>query len=193
MTELTLSLEELYFLGKQIKADYLDYRYVSAMDDIGHRAALIEQKCRDELTGRGLIEENLWGDAEISEEALQFLRPVFFGPFESSCDIIRHGPQDVIATVIFHREGGEYRAAVIEEGSVKLRSVTPDDIDAFIYQLLPDKYEEMEAPQEDFVLPEERDRYIYLKNVYADGPAAVMQYFECGGYLWEEAGEIACT
>ena len=47
--EITLSPEELYYLGSVLQAKYIDYAYVAAMDDIGQNYALFESEAKESV------------------------------------------------------------------------------------------------------------------------------------------------
>ena len=44
MDELILTYEQLYFLGEILKAKYIDYRYIKAMQDIQKQYIYIKNK-----------------------------------------------------------------------------------------------------------------------------------------------------
>lgn len=74
-----LTFEELYFLGKWMHAKYIDYQYITAMQDIQKRYAYHEQMALKNLMERGLIDEDFSGNIEIEDELREALHPVFFG------------------------------------------------------------------------------------------------------------------
>ena len=47
--ELTLRMQEIYFLGKRLNGDHLNYSYIAAMPEISQRRAVIAQECEDAL------------------------------------------------------------------------------------------------------------------------------------------------
>ena len=47
--ELTLRMQEIYFLGKRLNGDHLNYSYIAAMPEISQRRAVIEQECEEAL------------------------------------------------------------------------------------------------------------------------------------------------
>lgn len=83
MSKVTLKAEDLFFLSKLMKAKYLDYDYVSMMEDLSQRLAMKEAKAMDHLSDEGLIYEDFSGDIQIEDKALELFEPIFFGTFES--------------------------------------------------------------------------------------------------------------
>lgn len=83
MKELRLTPVELFYLGVQMQARYIDYGYIAAMPDIQKRYALHEQETLEELEERGLIEVDFGGAVEVEEGVRKLLTPVFMGDTES--------------------------------------------------------------------------------------------------------------
>ena len=77
--ELTLRMQEIYFLGKRLDGDHLNYNYIAATPEISQRRAVIEQECEEALEKCGAVEENLLGELTVRPEAAAFLHPLFFG------------------------------------------------------------------------------------------------------------------
>lgn len=82
-----LTAEELYYLGGQMQAKYIDYDYISAMGDIQKNYRMYESNAVDGLAGKGLIEEDFSGEITVSVSIEELLSPVFFGDFEAEIDI----------------------------------------------------------------------------------------------------------
>ena len=61
-----LTAEELYYLGGQMQAKYIDYDYISAMGDIQKNYRMYESNAVDGLAGKGLIEEDFSGEITVS-------------------------------------------------------------------------------------------------------------------------------
>ena len=82
-----LTAEELYYLSCQMKAKYIDYSYITALEDIQKNFAKYEREAKTGLIKKGHLEEDFSGNLEIAPEVQTLLKPVFFGEFESSMDI----------------------------------------------------------------------------------------------------------
>lgn len=59
--ELKITPMELYFLGVQMKAKYIDYAYIAALPDIGKRYAFHEQNTLERLEKKELSRKNSMG------------------------------------------------------------------------------------------------------------------------------------
>ena len=101
--ELTLRMQEIYFLGKRLNGDHLNYSYIAAMPEISQRRAVIEQECEEALEKCGAVEENLLGELTVRPEAAAFLHPLFFGDYESELMLENTSTHDNIHWM-FHRE-----------------------------------------------------------------------------------------
>ena len=80
---LTISPQELYFLGTVLEAKYIDYEYIAHMPDIQKRYSVHEQETLSQLADKGYVEEDFSGNVSVSEEISELLVPVFFGEVES--------------------------------------------------------------------------------------------------------------
>ncbi len=79
---LTISPQELYFLGTVLEAKYIDYEYIAHMPDIQKRYSVHEQETLSQLADKGYVEEDFSGNVSVSEEISEILAPVFFGEIE---------------------------------------------------------------------------------------------------------------
>ena len=82
----SLTSEELFFLGRQMKGPYIDYGYIAAMDDIQKSFAVHEMDNLSSLQDKGLVTEDFLGNVEPTEKA-QIYRPIFFAPEEGRLEI----------------------------------------------------------------------------------------------------------
>ena len=65
MNTIELQPEELFFLAQQMKAEYIDYMYISAMKDISKKFALHHKEWIDSLEKRNVICEDFDGNISI--------------------------------------------------------------------------------------------------------------------------------
>ena len=101
--ELTLRVQEIYFLGKKLGGGHLNYQYIAAMPEIGQRRAVVEQECEDALERSGVAEENLMGEFTVSPAAKAFLHPLYFGDYESELMMEDTATHETVHWM-FHRE-----------------------------------------------------------------------------------------
>lgn len=90
-----LSYNELFYLGTLLNAEYLDYMYYSAIDDIGSDKEIFIRNMQDSLYEKKLIAQNFSGDITVDEQLQQVLYPLFFSLSESELDVFfRESPND---------------------------------------------------------------------------------------------------
>ena len=156
--ELTLRMQEIYFLGKRLNGDHLNYSYIAAMPEISQRRAVIEQECEEALEKCGVAEENLLGELTVRPEAAAFLHPLFFGDYESELMLENTSTHDNIHWM-FHRE-------MTEDGPRWLAAEWNGETVRFTSDM-----ERVEAK---------------LKNLDADGEPLVILYMMVNGCWYEQ-------
>lgn len=77
-----LKPNELFFLAKAMKAKYLDYAYLSMMQDIQLNYDVSEISNYESLVEKGYAEMDFGGDLEVDESVKNLMNPVFFGKNE---------------------------------------------------------------------------------------------------------------
>ena len=92
--------QELFYIGKYMRAQYIDYDYVRLMGDLTRKYSLKEKEIMAGLTDRGLLMEDFSGNMELNEEIRELLEPVFFGGFET--EVILSIPQNGLIREKFH-------------------------------------------------------------------------------------------
>lgn len=137
LKEVTLALEELYFLGKQMNAKYMNYAYISAMPDISQHRSLYEQKCTESLMEKGWLEESFFGEITISQELKELLHPVFFGDKQISLEQIDL-PASSGSIMYLHGEGREVRKAWLDNTLIHLEDMPVEKIEGFLQSFLLD-------------------------------------------------------
>lgn len=118
--ELKLTPVELFFLGAQMNAKYIDYNYIAAMPDIQKRYALHEQRALEALEERGILEEDFSGNVELDEEIQELLKPVFFGEVESRLDAEQ--------SYNIHLHNGKITLAIMEEDGITFFRASEEDV-----------------------------------------------------------------
>lgn len=97
----SLTSEELFFLGRQMKGPYIDYGYIAAMDDIQKSFAVHEMDNLSSLQDKGLVTEDFLGNVEPTEKA-QIYRPIFFAPEEGRLEICGPAGETKLMDLRFH-------------------------------------------------------------------------------------------
>ena len=82
---LQIKPEELFFIGRQMNAQYIDYEYISMMKDIQEQFSLKEKEVMNHLVEKGLFMEDFSGNLTLDEETEKMLQALFFGEFETEC------------------------------------------------------------------------------------------------------------
>ena len=113
--ELTLRMQEIYFLGKRLNGDHLNYSYIAAMPEISQRRAVIEQECEEALEKCGAVEENLLGELTVRPEAAAFVE--------------RRAHGRPLLTVRYQPPGAEWRRVTVDARCVmRVHSVRSGDL-----------------------------------------------------------------
>lgn len=185
--ELTLSMQEIYFLGKHLNGDHLNYNYIAAMSEISQRRAVLEQECKDALVRIGVAEESLTGDFTICQPAIDFLHPLYFGDFESDLameDSITHEALHWM----FHREplehGLQWLAAELTGETARFMSVTQDTV-SDLFQKIP--LGSGTGPMlSDDEITGKVSKVLTLKNLAPDGAPTVIMYLMADNCWYEQ-------
>ena len=93
---ITLSPQELYFLGTVLDARYIDYDYISHMPDIQKRYSVHEQETMSQLADKGYVDEDFSGNVTVNDEIRELLEPVFFGEIEARQKKLENGLKNML-------------------------------------------------------------------------------------------------
>lgn len=185
--ELIVSPEELFFLGKMVKAKYIDYAYISMMEDVGQARALAAQKAQRRLEEAGYMSESFSGDVEIKPEIRALLEPLFFGEFESTVTLCETGEKvQRVARIHSNKDGSVL--CVRREDMLHISRLTDDALAAMIVSILPAGYLDRDF-EKSLIKAEKLDRIIALKNDYAGEKAEVKIFVESNGWIFYETKE----
>lgn len=184
-----LTAEELYYLGGQMQAKYIDYDYISAMGDIQKNYRMYESNAVDGLAGKGLIEEDFSGEITVSVSIEELLSPVFFGDFEAEIDIC--GVQaDSRKIVKLHTDQDKTTLVELDENQLVLKKMQGNDVVEYgkdIFGFLKDETDE------NIEFDEQKVSEIYiLKNTVIGGESDVRILFriENSVFMEDENEEI---
>lgn len=187
--EIILTPEELYFMGTQLQAKYIDYAYVAAMGDIQQRRGIYESESIMNLAQKGLLMEDFSGDVEIMPLARQILEPVFFGELESSIEIasVLTSGKKVIQQKRFHFYEDRITAVTMQEDGVHLELADEAQLKEWITSILPKGYyaNEVEVPAEALDM-KWVSRILAVKSNRVGQRAAVEIYLEFAGVIFQE-------
>ena len=184
-----LTAEELYYLGGQMQAKYIDYDYISAMGDIQKNYRMYESNAVDGLAGKGLIEEDFSGEITVSVSIEELLSPVFFGDFEAEIDIC--GVQEDSRKIVkLHTDQDKTTLVELDEIQLVLKNMQGNDVVEYgkdIFGFLKDETDE------NIEFDEQKVSEIYiLKNTVIGGESDVRILFriENSVFMEDENEEI---
>ena len=140
---LTLKAEELYFLGRYMNAQYIDYDYVQLMEDIQNNYSLKEKEIIADLVDRDVLMEDFSGDIEIDEDIENILKPIFFGFFESSMNhyIIRGSETEIKENYRFHYLDGFSTVVEIKDKYLNVSGNAEDILKNLFKRIVPSEYQ----------------------------------------------------
>ena len=184
-----LTAEELYYLGGQMQAKYIDYDYISAMGDIQKNYRMYESNAVDGLAGKGLIEEDFSGEITVSVSIEELLSPVFFGDFEAEIDIC--GVQEDSRKIVkLHTDQDKTTLVELDENQLVLKKMQGNyvvEYGKYIFGFLKDETDE------NIEFDEQKVSEIYiLKNTVIGGESDVRILFriENSVFMEDENEEI---
>lgn len=193
--EIVLTAEELYYLGTLLRADYIDYAYVAAMDDISQRRSLYESEAREGLVGKGILTEDFSGNLETDGEAQELLWPIFFGGLESLVEMAASPEtgQGGVTARRFHFYEGRVTSVVISGREIRAEAFDGEALASWVRGLLPDGYcAEGKTVPEETIDRKQVGRIVAVKSMRVAERSSVEIYLESGGIFYkEEPGNTA--
>ena len=186
MNQISLTPCELFFLGQQLKAQYIDYAYISIMPDkedyLNSRLDLEES-----LSVKNYITADFSGEIAIEPEVEALLKPVFFGKKECAVDFCDcrnkaatsswryHFSEDKITEVVFGEEELIFSETTEEKLLDRIRLSGEDCLRTQMSAEAGDKYS-LENPE----------AILAVKYFEIGGRAAVQTYFAAKGRMYSE-------
>lgn len=128
---ITLRPEELIFLGEIMEANYIDYMYVQAMDDIQKCYAVAKKEAIASLGEKGFVKESISGRLKIKPIAEELMRPVFFGEKETVAVVFRNGKRQEAYTKFFHFKDEDITCVTMEDNLLTIEKKTPAEVEEF--------------------------------------------------------------
>lgn len=183
--ELTLSMEEIYYLGKLLGGKHINYRYIAAMPDISQNPKEHMQKCRNSLCDKGVLCENLWGDLEVDTGIKEFISPVFFGSFEASIEVVCLENPKQVESMYFHRNSKNCLISVENGQQVSFSLADDETLGNIVFALMPVGYNELEKPKLSELQNLNVQRMIIVKNIRINENVSAEVFYECKGWLCE--------
>lgn len=188
--EITLTPEELFYLGKILNAAYIDYAYIAAMKDIQMKKEVAAQDIRLSLTAKNYLMEDFSGEVEIDEAVKHLLSPIFFGEFESMVSVCIIQEKSYVNSVRIHTGKDATVMVLMLEDGLHISLVEDNDIRHLVYSLMPDGYADISIPDSPSIDRKKITRVIACKNALVGRDATVTVFFECDGLMCKDAGNV---
>lgn len=181
---LQISPEELFFLGKQMQAKYIDYDYISMMKDIQQQYPLREKEIMAGLVSRGILTEDFSGEMELDEEIRGMLEPLFFGEFASEVVLSEDSCGENLKKYKFHFDKRRITGVQLEKDRLLFEADGSGELERLQKQVIPEQYEgKTEQIVMDAIKPDNIDRVLILKNMTIGKTANSSQFISLNG-LW---------
>lgn len=187
--ELALSPEELYYLGSTLRAKYIDYAYVAAMDDIGQNYSVFESEAKASLVKSGILMEDFGGNLEIDPTVSALMNPIFFGDVETSVDVCKLGEESTVDVYKFHFLDGTITMVTGQEGKLIVKTVDQLAIKELVSGLVPDNYNCTESKVVSEIDKDKVTRFIATKSIKIGQISVVKTYIEADGIFYREKDE----
>lgn len=186
---LTITAEELYYLGVLLQAKYIDYAYIAAMDDIQYNYALFQKEAQAQLVSRGILMEDFSGNIEIEENAKSLLAPIFFGEKESSADICYLGDEKKVDIFKFHFLDDKITMVTGRDKKLIIKEVDVLYLADFVSNILPENYSVKTSEKTDKIDKDNVTRFIAIKNILLGRTSEVRLYIESEGVFYQESSD----
>lgn len=183
-----LSPEELYYMGRLMKAKYIDYAYIAAMKDIKQNYSLFKKETQASLVDMGILVEDFSGEIEIDAIAYDVFKPVFFGEVETSVDICSLGEPNKISVNKFHFNDCNATMVTNADGKLVIKSVDQIAIRDFVSNLISEQYD-CSCCVVDKIEQDAIARVLSVKSAVVGGLSVVKLYIESDGAIYRENGE----
>lgn len=183
--EIILSPEQLYYMGRLMQAQYIDYAYVAAMPGIDGNFALFEAEAKAALVASGVLVEDFGGNVEIDPAVLSVLRPVFFGETETTVELIDVVNNGVVTSYRFHFHDGATTQVTARGGKFVVSAADDAAVRAAVEGIVPAAYT-AEPQTVETVDGDKVSRAVSFKRVRVGATPAVLTYIEADGTWYSE-------
>lgn len=133
---LTLTPEQLFFLGILMDAQYIDYAYIASLQEIRRNYTRTRRKCLSELAEAGVLRERLSGEITLRPGPKQLLSNLFFGKDQSSLEVYTLGKKMSHSVFRFHRLGDAVTRVSTEDGRLTLSQSSPEEMEQLVSALV---------------------------------------------------------
>lgn len=180
----SLTSEELFFLGRQMKGPYIDYGYIAAMDDIQKSFAVHEMDNLSSLQDKGLVTEDFLGNVEPTEKA-QIYRPIFFAPEEGRLEICGPAGETKLIDLRFHIMEDSIIMTSMVKNTIQIWSFNAEELSSILDAFLDLPESSEESYEEEYSLQEAFKVYVACYGS-VDGMSCRNVWFEINDKLFKE-------
>lgn len=133
---LTLTPEQLFFLGTFMNAEHINYDYIAALSELRRNYSRTRRKCLDDLTEAGLIRQRLNGEISLRPAPKKLLNNLFFGKKESALEFFTLGKQTARTAFYFHWSDDTVTQVKMEHTMLALSESSAAQIEALVAKLV---------------------------------------------------------
>ena len=127
-SEITLSADELFYLGKLMHAKYIDYAYIVCRDDSADDFQMREKTVKQSLIKKEFIFESFTGKVEVEESVTELLLPIFEGAKETSLNMCTVGEKARADILKFHFWQDKITMVKANNGQLTLKGISADEL-----------------------------------------------------------------
>lgn len=189
MSKLVFTADQIYALAYILKANYLDYYYMSLASRRSENDKLWLSENTKQLVSQGILVEDFSGDTTIDSDAEMLVKPLFFSTKESSLDINIFGEKEDNKGYRFHFLDDKITMTETVEDGFEISEVDPEDVKKIVSSILPVDYS-AESVKADIELNAANvSRVFVVKNTELNVKSKVATLLESEGVVYEETAE----
>lgn len=183
--QLLLTAEEIYYLAKTNNGKFLDFDYISAMDNIGDNKSVFEEKCKRSLMGKKLIDEDFDGSMSMPLSVTALIEPIYNGDYESLLSFLDGTDKSFVARI--HKKGEKYTLVSDTKGGFELKSIDEKTIETIVEKALKNYTEDEGVPA-----TADKDSFnlvIIIKGIKPEETSIVYVFYGNGKGIYEESDD----
>ena len=180
--QLLLTAEEIYYLAKTNNGRFLDYDYISAMDNIGDNKSVFEEKCKRSLMGKKLIDEDFDGNMTMPQSVMELIEPIYNGDYESMFSYIDGTDSSFVARI--HRLDSGYTLVLDKAEGYEIKTIEEKSIEKMIEDSIKIN-SDREIPSE-ITDKDSFDTVIVVKAIEPEKESLVNVFYGNGKGIYEE-------
>jgi len=188
MSKLVLSADQIYVLAYIMKANYLDYYYISLANQNFDNKVWFNETT-NQLVSKGVLIEDFSGNISIDPENEKLLKPIFFGTKESSLVISIFGDEEDNIGYRLHFSDGRIILTKEIEGGFEISAVTNEEIKEYVSTILNDSYSAISAKNDKELDINKVSRVFIVKNAEVKVKNFTKTMVESDGIVYEEDTE----